>query len=113
MSYISILLPAFHTHLDQTEDIVYYYLKKENFVKKEFNLQEENDFELILISNDPLEYCVKLRKFALSLKEIEDIITENEVSKIKLEKCYESIKTLTDNIESLNKELKSKYSFIK
>lgn len=83
-------------------------LKKENFVKEEFNLQEDNEYELILISNDPLEYCLKFKKFALSLKEIERIVAENEVTKVKLEKSIESIRTLTENMETLKKELKSK-----
>ena len=111
MSYISILIPAFHTEYEFTEDIVLKRLIKENFVKEEFNLDDEN-YELILISQKPLEYGVRFYNFGLSLKEIENLLSEKQSMNFKIEKSNESIRHLLNKLEDLNLEIQTKYQLV-
>ena len=86
-------------------------LIKENFVKEEFNLDDEN-YELILISQKPLEYGVRFYNFGLSLKEIENLLSEKQSMNFKIEKSNESIRHLLNKLEVLNLEIQTKYQLV-
>ena len=73
-------------------------------MKNEFNLENVDDFQLILISDDPLEYAIRFNKFGLSLKEMESLLNEKESMNYKLERSFETIRELTEKINFFNEE---------
>lgn len=75
-------------------------------MKEEFNINDDN-YELILISEDPLEYGVRFNKFGLSMNELESLLNEKQAMNFKLEKSYESIWHLLNKLEKLQHDKQS------
>ena len=101
MSYISLLLPAFHFNsIDKNE------IKK--LCSIQFNIKEEN-FELIDINDKTsnINYVVKFNKSILSLNSIESLIYQRDCNKSFSDKTFESLKLMMDKLSDLQNQIKS------
>ena len=101
MSYISLLLPAFHFNsIDKNE------IKK--LCSIQFNIKEEN-FELIDINDKTtnINYVVKFNKSILSLDSIENLIYQRDCNKSFSDKTFESLKLMMDKLSHLQNQIKS------
>ena len=101
MSYISLLLPAFHFNsIDKNE------IKK--LCSIQFNIKEEN-FELIDINDKTtnINYVVKFNKSILSLDSIENLIYQRDCNKSFSDKTFESLKLMMDKLSDLQNQIKS------
>ena len=95
MSYISILLPAFHLNTTDINDI-------KKYCSNQFNLPTDK-FELLEITDktNNINYALKFLESSLSLKLIEDLIYLRNCIQSLNEKTFESIKYLTKKINEL------------
>ena len=95
MSYISILLPAFHLN---TSDITA--IKKQCSIQ--FNL-EPDKFELLEIPNksNNINYGIKFKESYLSLSSIEDLIYQRNCIQSLSEKTYESLQSMSKKLNEL------------
>ncbi len=95
MSYISILLPAFHLN---TTDITA--IKKQCSIQ--FNL-EPDKFELLEIPNksNNINYGIKFKESYLSLSSIEDLIYQRNCIQSLSEKTYESLQSMSKKLNEL------------
>ena len=101
MSYISLLLPAFHFNsIDKNE------IKK--LCSIQFNIMEEN-FELIDINDKTsnINYVVKFNKSILSLNSIESLIYQRDCNKSFSDKTFESLKLMMNKLSDLQNQIKS------
>ena len=101
MSYISLLLPAFHFNsIDKNE------IKK--LCSIQFNIKEEN-FELIDINDKTtnINYVVKFNKSILSLDSIENLIYQRDCNKSFSDKTFESLKLMMNKLSDLQNQIKS------
>ena len=101
MSYISLLLPAFHFNtIDKNE------IKK--LCSIQFNIMEEN-FELIDIKDKTsnINYVIKFNKSILSLNSIESLIYQRDCNKSFSDKTFESLKLMMDKLSDLQNQIKS------
>ena len=101
MSYISLLLPAFHFNsIDKNE------IKK--LCSIQFNIMEEN-FELIDIKDKTsnINYVVKFNKSILSLDSIENLIYQRDCNKSFSDKTFESLKLMMNKLSDLQNQIKS------
>lgn len=101
MSYISLLLPAFHFNsIDKNE------IKK--LCSIQFNIKEEN-FELIDINDKTsnINYVVKFNKSILSLNSIESLIYQRDCNKSFSDKTFESLKLMMNKLSDLQNQIKS------
>ena len=101
MSFISLLLPAFHFNsIDKNE------IKK--LCSIQFNIKEEN-FELIDINDKTtnINYVVKFNKSILSLDSIENLIYQRDCNKSFSDKTFESLKLMMDKLSDLQNQIKS------
>ena len=101
MSYISLLLPAFHFNtIDKNE------IKK--LCSIQFNIKEEN-FELIDINDKTtnINYVVKFNKSILSLDSIENLIYQRDCNKSFSDKTFESLKLMMDKLSALQNQITS------
>ena len=95
MSYISLLLPAFHLNTTDINDI-------KKYCSNQFNLPTDK-FELLEIRDktNNINYALKFLESSLSLKLIEDLIYLRNCIQSLNEKTFESIKYLTKKINEL------------
>ena len=95
MSYISLLLPAFHLNTTDINDI-------KKYCSNQFNLPTDK-FELLEITDktNNINYALKFIESSLSLKLIEDLIYLRNCIQSLNEKTFESIKYLTKKINEL------------
>ena len=95
MSYIYILLPAFHLN---TTDITA--IKKQCSIQ--FNL-EPDKFELLEIPNksNNINYGIKFKESYLSLSSIEDLIYQRNCIQSLSEKTYESLQSMSKKLNEL------------
>ena len=95
MSYISILLPAFHLNTNDINDI-----KKQCSIQ--FNLPSDK-FEIleILDKTNIINYCIKFNESSLSLGALEDLIYQRNCMQSLSEKAFESLKSMTKKINEL------------
>ena len=95
MSYISLLLPAFHLNTTDISDII-----KQCSIQ--FNLSSDK-FELLEISDNTsnINYGIKLKESNLSLKSIEDLIYQRNCMQSLSEKIFESLQSMTKKINEL------------
>ena len=95
MSYISLLLPAFHLNTTDINDI-------KKYCSNQFNLPTDK-FELLEITDktNNINYALKFLESSLSLKLIEDLIYLRNCIQSLNEKTFESIKYLTKKINEL------------
>ena len=101
MSYISLLLPAFHFNtIDKNE------IKK--LCSIQFNIMEEN-FELIDIKDKTsnINYVIKFNKSILSLNSIESLIYQRDCNKSFSDKTFESLKLMMNKLSDLQNQIKS------
>ena len=102
MSYISIIVPAFHLNtLDKNEII--------NYCSSQFNISQDN-FSLIEISNinntkENNHYGVIFNESNLSLHKIEQLIYERNCIQNLSEKAFESLQLLSKKIIDLEKTI--------
>jgi hypothetical protein len=95
MSYISLLLPAFHLNTTDSSDII-----KQCSIQ--FNLSSDK-FELLEITDktNNINYGIKLKESNLSLKSIEDLIYQRNCMQSLSEKIFESLQSMTKKINEL------------
>ena len=97
MSYISIIVPAFHLNTSDINDI-------NNYCCSQFNITQDN-FSLIEFSNDQLKdninYGIIFNESNLSLHKIEQLIYERNCIQNLSEKAFESLQLLSKKISDL------------
>ena len=97
MSYISIIVPAFHLNTTDKNDIF-------NYCCSQFNITQDN-FSLIEFSNDQLKdninYGIIFNESNLSLHKIEQLIYERNCIQNLSEKAFESLQLLSKKISDL------------
>ena len=102
MSYISILLPAFHFNTTDKNELIKLCSTQFNLVEDKFELYEFND------NTNNKNFVVKFKKSMLSLNSIEELIYQRQCTKCMSEKSFESLKALTQKISELENQIKSK-----
>ena len=97
MSYISIIVPAFHINTIDKNDIY-------NYCCSQFNISQDN-FTLIEINDDQLKdnshYGIIFEESNLSLQKIEQLIYERNCIQNLSEKAFESLQLLSKKISDL------------
>ncbi len=97
MSYISIIVPAFHLNTTDKNDIC-------NYCCSQFNITQDN-FSLIEFSNEQLKdninYGIIFNESNLSLHKIEQLIYERNCIQNLSEKAFESLQLLSKKISDL------------
>ena len=95
MSYVSLLLPAFHLNTTDINDI-----KKHCSIQ--FNLPTDK-FELLEIidKTNNINYALKFIESSLSLSSIEDLIYQRNCIQSLNEKTFESLKSMTMKLNEL------------
>ena len=101
MSYISILLPAFHFNTLDKNRIL-------KLCKSQFNISEEQ-FELINFNDNTKNnnFAIKFKESSLSLNSIENLIYQSECVKSISEKTFESLKLMNNKLLKLENHIKS------
>ena len=101
MSYISILLPAFHFNTLDKNRIL-------KLCKSQFNISEEQ-FELINFNDNTKNnnFAIKFKESSLSLNSIENLIYQSECVKSISEKTFESLKLMNNKLLKLENNIKS------
>ena len=101
MSYISILLPAFHFNTLDKNRIL-------KLCKSQFNISEEQ-FELINFNDNTKNnnFGIKFKESSLSLNSIENLIYQSECVKSISEKTFESLKLMNNKLLKLENHIKS------
>ena len=97
MSYISIIVPAFHLNTTDKNDIF-------NYCCSQFNITQDN-FSLIEFTNDQfkdnINYGIIFNESNLSLHKIEQLIYERNCIQNLSEKAFESLQLLSKKISDL------------
>ena len=96
MSYISLILPAFHLNTNDKSDII-----KQCSIQ--FNLSSDK-FEILEItdnSNNNINYGIKFHESSLSLSSIEDLIYQRNCMQSLSEKVFESLQLMTKRLNEL------------
>ena len=97
MSYISIIVPAFHLNTTDKNDIY-------NYCCSQFNITQDN-FSLIEIKSEKLKdninYGIIFNESNLSLNKIEQLIYERNCIQNLSEKAFESLQLLSKKISNL------------
>ena len=95
MSYISLLLPAFHLNTIDINEII-----KQCSIQ--FNIPSDK-FEVIEITDKTcnINYCIKFNESSLSLSSIEDLIYQRNCMQSLSEKVFESLKSMTKKLNEL------------
>ena len=97
MSYISIIVPAFHLNTTDKNDIF-------NYCCSQFNITQDN-FSLIEFTNDQfkdnINYGIIFNESNLSLNKIEQLIYERNCIQNLSEKAFESLQLLSKKISDL------------
>ena len=97
MSYVSIIVPAFHLNTTDKNDIF-------NYCCSQFNITQDN-FSLIEFTNDQfkdnINYGIIFNESNLSLHKIEQLIYERNCIQNLSEKAFESLQLLSKKISDL------------
>ena len=101
MSYISILLPAFHFNSTNKNEIIKLCSSQFNISKDKFDLYDFND------NTNHNNYIIKFKESLLSLNSIEELIYQRECVKSISEKTFESLKIMTEKLSELENQVKS------
>ena len=101
MSYISILLPAFHFNTINKNKIL-------KLCSNQFNISEDK-FELINLNDNSnyKNYAIKFKESSLSLNSIEELIYQRDCVKSISEKTFESLKLMSVKLTELENQIKS------
>ena len=97
MSYISIIVPAFHLNTTDKSDIYNYCCSQFNITKDNFSLIEINEAK----HNDNINYGIIFNESNLSLNKIEQLIYERNCIQNLSEKAFESLQLLSKKISDL------------
>ena len=97
MSYISLLLPAFHLNTSDINDIIKQCSIQFNLTADKFELLELTD----KTNNLNLNYCLKLNESSFSLSSIEDLIYQRNCIQNLSEKTFESLQLMTKKLNDL------------
>ena len=95
MSYISLLLPAFHLNTTDINDIIKQCSIQFNLTVDKFELLELTD------KTNNLNYCLKLNDSSFSLSSIEDLIYQRNCIQNLSEKTFESLQLMTKKLNDL------------
>ena len=98
MSYISIIVPAFHLNTSDINDINNYCCSQFNITTDNFNLIEINDDNL---KDNNIHYGIILEESNFSLYKIEQLIYERNCIQNLSEKAFESLQLLSKKINDL------------
>ena len=101
MSYISILLPAFHFNSSNKNEIIKLCSSQFNISEDKFELYDFND------NTNHNNYIIKFKESLLSLNSIEELIYQRECVKCISEKTFESLKIMTEKLSELENQVKS------
>ena len=101
MSYISILLPAFHFNSTNKNEIIKLCSSQFNISEDKFELYDFND------NTNHNNYIIKFKESLLSLNSIEELIYQRECVKSISEKTFESLKIMTEKLSELENQVKS------
>ena len=101
MSYISILLPAFHFNSSNKNEIIKLCSSQFNISEDKFELYDFND------NTNHNNYIIKFKESLLSLNSIEELIYQRECVKSISEKTFESLKIMTEKLSELENQVKS------
>ena len=98
MSYISLLLPAFHINTNDINEII-----KQCSIQ--FNLTSDKFDILEIIDNtnnlNYINYGIKIKESSLSLSSIEDLIYQRNCMQSLSEKVFESLQLMTKKLNDL------------
>ena len=97
MSYISIIVPAFHLNTTDKNDICNYCCSQFNITQENFSLIEFNDDKY----KDNINYGIIFNESNLSLNKIEQLIYERNCIQNLSEKAFESLQLLSKKISDL------------
>ena len=95
MSYISLLLPAFHLNTIDINDIIKHCSIQFNLSPHEFEVIEIND------KTNNINYGIKFYESYLSLSSIEDLIYQRNCMQSLSEKVFESLQLMTKRLNEL------------
>jgi hypothetical protein len=95
MSYVSLLLPAFHLNTIDINDIIKQCSIQFNLTPDEFEVLEIND------KTNNINYGIKLNESSLSLSSIEDLIYQRNCMQSLSEKVFESLQLMTKRLNEL------------
>ena len=98
MSYISIIVPAFHLNTSDINDINNYCCSQFNITTDNFSLIEINDDNL---KDNNIHYGIIFEESNLSLHKIEQLIYERNCIQNLSEKAFESLQLLSKKINDL------------
>ena len=98
MSYISLLLPAFHMNTNDINEII-------KQCSLQFNLSSDKFDILEIIDNtnnlNYINYGIKIKESSLSLSSIEDLIYQRNCMQSLSEKVFESLQLMTKKLNDL------------
>ena len=97
MSYISIIVPAFHLNTTDKNDICNYCCSQFNITQENFSLIEFDDDKY----KDNINYGIIFNESNLSLNKIEQLIYERNCIQNLSEKAFESLQLLSKKISDL------------
>ena len=92
MSYISLLLPAFHLNTIDINDIIKQCSIQFNLTPDEFEVLEIND------KTNNINYGIKLNESSLSLSSIEDLIYQRNCMQSLSQKTFDSLQLMTHKL---------------
>ena len=95
MSYISLLLPAFHLNTIDINDIIKQCSIQFNLSADEFEVLEIND------KTNNINFGIKFNESSLSLSSIEDLIYQRNCMQSLSEKVFESLQLMTKRLNEL------------
>ena len=95
MSYISLLLPAFHLNTIDINDIIKQCSIQFNLTPDEFEVLEIND------KTNNINFGIKFNESSLSLSSIEDLIYQRNCMQSLSEKVFESLQLMTKRLNEL------------
>ena len=95
MSYISLLLPAFHLNTTDINDIIKQCSIQFNLTSDKFELLE------IIDKSSNINYGIKFNQSSLSLSSIEDLIYQRNCMQNLSEKAFESLQLMTKKLNEL------------
>ena len=95
MSYISLILPAFHFNTIVINDIIKQCSIQFNLSPEKFEVLEIND------KTNNINYGIKLNESSLSLSSIEDLIYQRNCIQSLSEKVFESLQLITKRLNEL------------
>ena len=95
MSYISLLLPAFHFNTTDISEITKQCSLQFDLAPDKFELIEIND------KTSQINYCIKFNESFLSLSSIEDLIYQKDCMQTLSEKAFESLQSMSKKLNDI------------